>query len=263
MILESSKLDFFFCQSIYTSESCGGVVQGLNGTIESPGFPHGYPNYANCTWLIITGERNRIQLTFVTLALEEDFDIVSVYDGQPLPGNLKMRLSGFMLPSPIVSSGSILALWFTTDFAVSAQGFKAVYEVLPSHTCGTPGLIPNGVIHGSRYNMGDKIRYSCESGFVLEGHSILTCIVSPGSGAQWDFPSPFCRAEGACGGTLRGTAGSITSPGYPAEYENNLDCTWSILAEPGDTIALVFNDFLLEDKYDFLEISGTEAPSIW
>uniref|UniRef100_A0A3P8WB35 CUB and sushi domain-containing protein 1-like n=1 Tax=Cynoglossus semilaevis TaxID=244447 RepID=A0A3P8WB35_CYNSE len=110
------------------AESCGGVVQGLNGTIESPGFPHGYPNYANCTWLIITGERNRIQLTFVTLALEEDFDIVSVYDGQPLPGNLKMRLSGFMLPSPIVSSGSILALWFTTDFAVSAQGFKAVYE---------------------------------------------------------------------------------------------------------------------------------------
>lgn len=70
-------------------------------------------------------------------------------------------------------------------------------------------------------------------------------------------------AEGACGGTLRGTVGSITSPGYPAEYDNNLDCTWSILSEPGDTIALVFNDFLLEDKYDFLEISGTEAPSIW
>ena len=33
-----------------------------------------------------------------------------------------------MLPSPIVSTGSIMALWFTTDFAVSAQGFKAIYE---------------------------------------------------------------------------------------------------------------------------------------
>lgn len=86
------------------AESCGGVVQGLNGTIESPGFPHGYPNYANCTWLIITGERNRIQLTFVTLALEEDFDIVSVYDGQPSPGNLKMRWEPtFSFPSDLPS----------------------------------------------------------------------------------------------------------------------------------------------------------------
>lgn len=107
-----------------SADSCGGVVQGLNGTIESPGFPHGYPNYANCTWLIITGERNRIQLTFITLALEEDFDIVSVYDGQPSPGNLKMRFdmiysspvwSCFLLclhlysqPSPFKSSDSKL-----------------------------------------------------------------------------------------------------------------------------------------------------------
>uniref|UniRef100_A0A8B9R3A7 CUB and Sushi multiple domains 1 n=1 Tax=Astyanax mexicanus TaxID=7994 RepID=A0A8B9R3A7_ASTMX len=244
-------------------QPCGSVLQGLNGSIESPGFPHGYPNYANCTWIIVTGERNRIQLSFHTFALEEDFDIVSIYDGQPQPGNLKMRLSGFMLPSPIVSSGSILALWFTTDFAVSAQGFKAIYEVLPSHTCGNPGLIPRGIIHGTRYNIGDKIRYSCVMGYILEGHAVLTCIVSPGSGASWDFPAPFCRAEGACGGTLRGTTGTISSPHFPSEYENNADCTWSILAEPGDTIALVFTDFQLEDRYDFLEISGTEAPSIW
>ncbi|KAF7710922.1 hypothetical protein HF521_009794 [Silurus meridionalis] len=245
------------------SQSCGGVVQGLNGSIESPGFPHGYPNYANCTWIIVTGERNRIQLSFHTFALEEDFDIVSIYDGQPQPGNLKVRLSGFMLPSPIVSSGSILAMWFTTDFAVSAQGFKAIYEVLPSHTCGNPGLIPRGIIHGTRYNIGDKIRYTCVMGYVLEGHAVLTCIVSPGSGASWDFPAPFCRADGACGGTLRGTTGTISSPHFPSEYENSADCTWSILAEPGDTIALVFTDFQLEDRYDFLEISGTEAPSIW
>ncbi|RXM33320.1 CUB and sushi domain-containing protein 2, partial [Acipenser ruthenus] len=138
-----------------------------------------------------------------------------------------------------------------------------VFTVLPSHTCGNPGVIPKGVVHGSRFNIGDKIRYSCETGYVLEGHAVLTCIVSPGSGASWDFPVPFCRAEGACGGTLRGTTGTISSPHFPSEYENNADCTWSILAEPGDTIALVFTDFQLEDGYDFLEISGTEAPSIW
>ncbi|NP_444401.2 CUB and sushi domain-containing protein 1 precursor [Mus musculus] len=254
------------CAGLLTAakgQNCGGLVQGPNGTIESPGFPHGYPNYANCTWIIITGERNRIQLSFHTFALEEDFDILSVYDGQPQQGNLKVRLSGFQLPSSIVSTGSLLTLWFTTDFAVSAQGFKAMYEVLPSHTCGNPGEILKGVLHGTRFNIGDKIRYSCLSGYILEGHAILTCIVSPGNGASWDFPAPFCRAEGACGGTLRGTSGSISSPHFPSEYDNNADCTWTILAEPGDTIALVFTDFQLEEGYDFLEISGTEAPSIW
>ncbi|XP_072912857.1 CUB and sushi domain-containing protein 1-like [Hemitrygon akajei] len=244
-------------------QSCGGLVQGPNGTIESPGFPYGYPNYANCTWIIITGERNRIQVVFQIFALEEDFDILSIYDGQPQQGNLKMRVTGFQLPSPIVSSGSILTLWFTTDFAVSAQGFKAVYEVLPSHTCGNPGVIPKGVLHGTRFNIGDKIRYTCVTGHVLEGHAVLTCIVSPGNGASWDFPPPFCRAEGACGGTLRGTSGVISSPHFPSEYNNNADCTWSILAEPGDTIALIFSDFQLEDGYDILEISGAEAPTIW
>ncbi|XP_066403389.1 CUB and sushi domain-containing protein 1 [Molothrus aeneus] len=254
------------CAGLLTAaqgQNCGGLVQGPNGTIESPGFPHGYPNYANCTWIIITGERNRIQLSFHTFALEEDFDILSIYDGQPQQGNLKVRLSGFQLPSSIVSTGSILTLCFTTDFAVSAQGFKAIYEVLPSHTCGNPGEIPKGVLHGTRFNIGDKIRYSCISGYILEGHAMLTCIVSPGNGASWDFPVPFCRAEGACGGTLRGTSGTISSPHFPSEYENNADCTWTILAEPGDTIALVFTDFQLEEGYDFLEISGTEAPSIW
>ena len=44
----------------------------------------------------------------------------------------KFRLSGFQLPSSIVSTGSILTLWFTTDFAVSAQGFRALYEGRPS-----------------------------------------------------------------------------------------------------------------------------------
>lgn len=100
------------CHLSLSAESCGGVVQGLNGTIESPGFPHGYPNYANCTWLIITGERNRIQLTFVTLALEEDFDIVSVYDGQPSPGNLKMRLE----MNPLFTIWSFFAVFLLISF---------------------------------------------------------------------------------------------------------------------------------------------------
>ncbi|CAF99444.1 unnamed protein product, partial [Tetraodon nigroviridis] len=126
-------------------QNCSYTLHAPNGTIESPGYPYGYPNYANCTWVIVAAEHNRIQLVFQGFALEEDFDILSVYDGTPSPGNLRTRqcrmaqvslcdshiwLTGFQLPSPIVSTGSRLTLWLLSDYAVSGQGFKVNYEGL-------------------------------------------------------------------------------------------------------------------------------------
>ncbi|XP_042194838.1 CUB and sushi domain-containing protein 1 [Callorhinchus milii] len=244
-------------------QSCGSTLRGPNGTIDSPGFPYGYPNYANCTWTVITEDQNRIQLAFQAFALEEDFDVLSIYDGRIHQGNLRTRLTGFQVPPPVVSSGSVVSLWLTSDYAVSAQGFRAVYEVLPSHTCGNPGKLQNGLQQGTTFNVGDKIRFSCNTGYFLEGHAVLTCLASSENSASWDFPLPFCRANDECGGTLRGQSGVISSPNFPSEYDNNADCTWTILAEPGDTIALVFTDFQLEDGYDFIEVSGAEASSTW
>uniref|UniRef100_A0A3B4G3C0 CUB domain-containing protein n=1 Tax=Pundamilia nyererei TaxID=303518 RepID=A0A3B4G3C0_9CICH len=51
---------------IYT---CGGTLKGRNGSIESPGFPYGYPNGANCTWVIVGEEGSRIQLIFLSFML--------------------------------------------------------------------------------------------------------------------------------------------------------------------------------------------------
>ena len=58
-------------------------------------------------------------------------------------------------------------------------------------------------------------------------------------------------------------SGIISSPSFPNEYHNNADCTWTIVAEPGDTISLIFTDFQTEEKYDYLEIEGSEPPTIW
>uniref|UniRef100_A0A8C9W057 CUB and Sushi multiple domains 2 n=1 Tax=Scleropages formosus TaxID=113540 RepID=A0A8C9W057_SCLFO len=245
------------------AQNCSYTLHSPNGTIESPGYPYGYPNYANCTWVVVTQDHSRIQLVFQGFALEEDFDILSVYDGQLSPSNLRTRLTGFQLPPPIVSSGPRLTLWLLSDYAVSGQGFRAYYEALPSYTCGNPGQLQNGLQQGSSFNIGDKIRYSCNPGYVLEGHTVLSCLATSSGTASWDFPLPYCRADDGCGGTLRGQSGVITSPNYPQDYNNNADCTWTVLAEPGDTIALVFTDFQLEDDYDVLEISGTEGSSQW
>ncbi|MBN3318239.1 CSMD3 protein, partial [Atractosteus spatula] len=70
---------------------CGGTLKGKNGTIESPGFPYGYPNGANCTWVIVAEEGNRIQIVFQSFAVEEEYDFLSLYDGHPHPANFRTR----------------------------------------------------------------------------------------------------------------------------------------------------------------------------
>ncbi|GAA6101128.1 CUB and sushi domain-containing protein 1 [Tachysurus ichikawai] len=64
---------------------------------------------------------------------------------------------------------------------------------LPSYTCGNPGQLQNGLQQGSTFNIGDKIRYSCSQGFVLEGHAVLSCLATSSGTAAWDFPLPYCR----------------------------------------------------------------------
>ncbi|XP_067355851.1 CUB and sushi domain-containing protein 3 isoform X6 [Channa argus] len=246
---------------IYT---CGGTLKGRNGSIESPGFPYGYPNGANCTWVIVGEEGSRIQLIFLSFAIEEEYDFLSLYDGHPHPANFRTRLTGFQVPAPVTSTGNVFSLRLTSDFAVSAHGFKLNYEELHSTSCGNPGVPPKAVLSGGgRFAVGDRVRYSCVPGYVLDGHATLTCITNAGNTAVWDFPAPICRAEDTCGGTVRGGSGVVTSPGYPGNYGNQADCTWILLAEPGDTISVIFTDFQTEEKYDYLEVEGSEPPTIW
>ncbi|XP_037548906.1 CUB and sushi domain-containing protein 3 [Nematolebias whitei] len=246
---------------IYT---CGGTLKGRNGSIESPGFPYGYPNGANCTWVIVGEEGSRIQLTFLSFAIEEEYDFLSLYDGHPHPANFRTRLTGFQAPPPVTSTGNVFSLRLTSDFAVSAHGFKLNYEELHSTSCGNPGVPPKAVLSSSgRFAVGDRVQYSCVPGYVLDGHATLTCITNAANTAVWDFPAPICRAEDTCGGTVRGGSGVVTSPGYPGNYGNQADCTWILLAEPGDTISVIFTDFQTEEKYDYLEVEGSEPPTIW
>ncbi|XP_071959928.1 venom CUB domain-containing protein 2-like [Antedon mediterranea] len=45
------------------------------------------------------------------------------------------------------------------------------------------------------------------------------------------------------------------SPNYPKNCDNNLNCEWMVTTSPGLFIHLEFNDFQLEDEYDFLNIA--------
>lgn len=82
-------------------------------------------------------------------------------------------------------------------------------------------------------------------------------------------------AEDTCGGTLRGPSGLISSPdflggdspgaggGAGVGSPGSGECKWTVLADPGDTISLVFTDFQMDEKSDYLEVEGSEPPTIW
>uniref|UniRef100_A0A3Q3D305 CUB domain containing protein 2 n=1 Tax=Hippocampus comes TaxID=109280 RepID=A0A3Q3D305_HIPCM len=51
-----------------------------------------------------------------------------------------------------------------------------------------------------------------------------------------------------CGGVLTGLSGVISSPGYPAEYSNDADCTWLIHVSNSSAVTLLFLDFQMENN---------------
>ncbi|XP_071090790.1 protein SpAN-like [Haliotis cracherodii] len=62
----------------------------------------------------------------------------------------------------------------------------------------------------------------------------------------------ICRVTG-CGENKTGSSGTVTSPGYPNNYNDNLDCDYNI--DAGTTlIRLVFVDFVIETCCDYVSV---------
>ena len=51
-----------------------------------------------------------------------------------------------------------------------------------------------------------------------------------------------------CAYNLTEAQGVFTSPGYPNQFEDNLNCIWKIIAPPGKIIQLTFNFFALSPQ---------------
>ena len=49
------------------------------------------------------------------------------------------------------------------------------------------------------------------------------------------------EVKSVCGGYISDTQGIITSPGFPNDYANNLDCFYGIRTKPGRTMTFWFD----------------------
>ncbi|KAG9344371.1 hypothetical protein JZ751_011040, partial [Albula glossodonta] len=216
---------------------CSGNLTERRGTILSPGFPEPYGNSLNC-------------IQVMSFATEHNWDSLEIYDGGDMTAPKLGSFSGTTAPALLNSTSNQLYLHFHTDISVVAAGFHLEYKTVGLTTCPEPLVPSNGVKTGDRYMVNEVVSFSCEPGYVLQGHSHISCM--PGTVRRWNYPPPLCIAR--CGGTLYDLSNVILSPGFPGNYPGNLDCTWRILLPVGYGSHIQFLNFSTEDNHDFLEV---------
>ncbi|KAJ8268254.1 hypothetical protein COCON_G00134260 [Conger conger] len=213
---------------------CGSSVTGTQGVLLSPNYPAFYSNNHECIYSIQTQPGKGIQLRARDFHLEDD-DVLKVFDGN---SNRARQLGSFtgteLLDTTLNSTSSSLWLEFISNADNTSKGFELHFTSFELVKCEDPGVPQFGYKKEDKGHFaGSVVSYSCNPGYTLKGSEVLTCL--RGERRTWDSPLPLCVAE--CGGVIKDElSGRILSPGYPAPYDHNLHCMWTIEAASGSTI---------------------------
>uniref|UniRef100_A0A5G2R948 CUB and Sushi multiple domains 1 n=1 Tax=Sus scrofa TaxID=9823 RepID=A0A5G2R948_PIG len=238
---------------------CGGYIHGKSGTVLSPGFPDFYPNSLNCTWTIEVSHGKGVQMIFHTFHLESSHDYLLITEDGSFTEPVA-RLTGSVLPHTIKAGlfGNFTAqLRFISDFSISYEGFNITFSEYDLEPCDDPGVPAFSRRIGFHFGVGDSLTFSCFPGYRLEGATKLTCL---GGGRRvWSAPLPRCVAE--CGASVKGNEGTLLSPNFPSNYDNNHECIYRIETEAGKGIHLRARSFQLFEG-DVLKVyDGKDSSS--
>ncbi|MBW6460242.1 MAG: C10 family peptidase [Bacteroidales bacterium] len=95
------------------------------GTFDDGSGNFYYQGGATCLWRIKPPYAGKITLSFNYFETEEDYDIVSVYDGTTLIGTF----SGNTIPEPIIATSGMMTVTWYTNPSNNYLGWEASYEV--------------------------------------------------------------------------------------------------------------------------------------
>lgn len=117
---------------------------GPTGVIASPGYPGNYDNNMHCTYIIWVVNNMAVQLTFDLFQTEENYDVLTLYDGLGALAPEIAELSG-RLPNgtTYTSSQNVMRAVFTSDESNVDRGFHATWRtVVPPTTPPPPTKYP-------------------------------------------------------------------------------------------------------------------------
>uniref|UniRef100_H3CMZ7 CUB domain-containing protein n=1 Tax=Tetraodon nigroviridis TaxID=99883 RepID=H3CMZ7_TETNG len=118
-----------------TSEivEAGGLLQGDQGSVMTPGFPEqNYKDGALYQWRITVPKGQRVRLTFTSFDLVPEVcgDFVQVFDDYTAGSSSldKGKFCGKKKPKPVESSGNVMVVRFKSDHRLVSTGFSANYS---------------------------------------------------------------------------------------------------------------------------------------
>uniref|UniRef100_A0A8C5K2B0 CUB domain containing protein 2 n=1 Tax=Jaculus jaculus TaxID=51337 RepID=A0A8C5K2B0_JACJA len=152
----------------------------------------------------------------------------------------------------VVAEGSSVLLAFHT--------FDLEYQ----ETCGFDFL---EIYNGASGDKGNLLGRFCgrvpPPPFTSSWHVMAVVFHSDKHVASHGFSATY--QKDTCGGVLTGLSGVLSSPEYPNNYPNNVECRWLIRAMGSAAIKLVFVDFQVEGSeqcsYDYVAVLGASGPA--
>ncbi|XP_078353401.1 cubilin-like isoform X22 [Oculina patagonica] len=207
---------------------CGQVV---NNTLTSPGYPNNYPNNMDCVYRVPIPAGKAMNIYFNEFVVE--YQIYCNWDYLEITNENYQtfgKYCGSKSGLNVVVTGQYVVLKFYSDGSNSYKGYRLTFSAFAPGNISTSA--PNTTNPPSNYT------------------------TSP----PWYTTAP----PSVCGQVVNNT---LTSPGYPNNYPNNMDCVYWVPIAGGKAMNIYFNEFVVEHhwscRYDYLEIINENNQTFW
>ncbi|XP_078353407.1 cubilin-like isoform X28 [Oculina patagonica] len=205
-----------------TAPPSGGCGYVQYNSLTSPGYPNNYPNNMDCTYWVHIPHGKALRIHFDLFKVDDcGYDYLRITNER---NQTFGEFCGVKSGHVVHVTGQYAVITFHSDSSITDQGYKLFFSDFS-----------NGNVSTSRpYTTYRPYNYT----------------TSPPPPTTTSPPS-------VCGQVVNNT---LTSPGYPNNYPNNMDCVYRVPIPAGKAMNIYFNEFVVEYQiycnYDYLEITN-------
>ncbi|XP_067862434.1 seizure 6-like protein [Heptranchias perlo] len=244
--------------TLQTAVPCSINFSDSEGYIDSTDYlPLSAYGSLQCTFnvTVFTGYGVELQVKTLNLSEGEQLSIRGLEeDSWVVLANQMLLVEGQVIRSPT----NTISVHFRSFQYGGIGTFQLHYQVFML-SCNFPRRPDYGDVSVLDLHADGTAHFRCNPGYQLQGLQTLSCMNA--SKPHWSTKEPTCQA--LCGGAIsNATIGRVLSPNYPANYSNNLTCTWIINGTKGQKFHMHFEKVSLAGKGDRLIVhSGEDATS--